>query len=95
VAPWLGTAYLQLAHQRGFDRAAGMAMNLVPYRNPQEIVQAWLQGKVALAPLTTVEVVEAAIGQVRLHEAVKATQAIRLVEENCHFERLFARLLLP
>ena len=58
VAPWLGTAYLQLAHQRGFDRAAGMAMNPVPYRNPQEIVQAWLQGKVALAPLTTVEVVD-------------------------------------
>ena len=45
--------------------------------------------------LTTVEVVEAAIGQVRLHEAVKATQAIRLGEEKCHFERLFARLLLP
>jgi BioD-like phosphotransacetylase family protein len=45
--------------------------------------------------LTTVEVVEAAIGQVRLHEPVKATHAIRLVEENCHFERLFARLGLP
>jgi BioD-like phosphotransacetylase family protein len=45
--------------------------------------------------LTTVEVIEAAIGQVRLHEAVKATHAIRLVEENCHFERLFARLGLP
>jgi BioD-like phosphotransacetylase family protein len=42
--------------------------------------------------LTTVEVIEAAIGQVRLHEAVKATHAIRLVEENCHFERLFQRL---
>lgn len=45
--------------------------------------------------LTTVEVIEAAIGQVRLHEAVKATYAIRLVEENCHFERLFERLRLP
>jgi BioD-like phosphotransacetylase family protein len=45
--------------------------------------------------LTTVEVVEAAIGHVRLHEAVKATYAMRLVEENCHFERLFERLQLP
>jgi BioD-like phosphotransacetylase family protein len=45
--------------------------------------------------LTTVEVIEAAIGQVRLHEPVKATHAIRLVEENCHFERLFERLGLP
>ena len=58
VAPWLGTAYLQLAQQRGFDRAAGVGLTLVPYRNPQEIVQAWLQGKVALAPLTTVEAVD-------------------------------------
>ncbi len=45
--------------------------------------------------LTTVEVIDAAIGHVRLHEAVKATYAIRLVEENCHFERLFRRLRLP
>jgi len=45
--------------------------------------------------LTTVEVIEAAIGHVRLHEAVKATYAIRLVEENCRFERLFERLRLP
>jgi hypothetical protein len=45
--------------------------------------------------LSTVEVIEAAIGQVRLHEPVKATHAIRLVEENCHFERLFERLGLP
>ncbi|MFM7465047.1 MAG: phosphotransacetylase family protein [Cyanobium sp.] len=44
--------------------------------------------------LTTVEVVEASIGHVRLHEAVKATYAMRLVEENCHFERLFERLEL-
>jgi BioD-like phosphotransacetylase family protein len=44
--------------------------------------------------LTTVEVVEAAIGHVRLHEVVKATYAMRLVEENCHFERLFERLQL-
>lgn len=51
--------------------------------------------KVEHDTLTTVEVIEAAIGHVRLHETVKATFAIRLVEENCHFERLFQRLELP
>jgi BioD-like phosphotransacetylase family protein len=45
--------------------------------------------------LTTVEVIEAAIGHVRLNEAVKATYAIRLVEEHCHFEPLLERLCLP
>ncbi|MEB3200406.1 MAG: phosphotransacetylase family protein [Synechococcaceae cyanobacterium] len=44
--------------------------------------------------LTTVEVIEAAIGHVRLNEAVKATYAIRLVEEHCSFQRLFERLRL-
>jgi hypothetical protein len=45
--------------------------------------------------LTTVEVIEAAIGHVRLQETVKATYAVRLVEESCRFERLFDRLRLP
>jgi uncharacterized protein len=45
--------------------------------------------------LTTVEMIEAAVGHVRLHEAVKATYAIRLVEEHCRFDRLFERLRLP
>ena len=45
--------------------------------------------------LTTVEVIEAAIGHVRLNEAVKATYAIRLVEEHCRFEPLLERLCLP
>jgi BioD-like phosphotransacetylase family protein len=45
--------------------------------------------------LTTVEVIEAAIGHGRLHETVKATYAVRLVEENCRFERLYERLRLP
>jgi BioD-like phosphotransacetylase family protein len=51
--------------------------------------------KVELDTLATVEVIDAAIGHVRLHESVKATYAIRLVEENCRFERLFERLRLP
>ncbi|MFN5163527.1 MAG: DRTGG domain-containing protein, partial [Cyanobacteriota bacterium] len=45
--------------------------------------------------LTTVEVIEATIGHGRLHEAVKASYAIRLVQEHCHFDRLFERLRLP
>ena len=45
--------------------------------------------------LTTVEVIEAAIGHVRLHEPVKATYAIRLVAEHCCFDTLFERLGLP
>jgi BioD-like phosphotransacetylase family protein len=45
--------------------------------------------------LTTVEVIEAAIGHGRLHETVKAAYAVRLVEETCRFERLYERLRLP
>lgn len=51
--------------------------------------------KVEHDTLTTVEVCERAFGHVRLHEAVKATYAIRLVEEHCRFERLLERLRLP
>lgn len=45
--------------------------------------------------LTTVELVEAAIGHGRLHESVKATHAIQHVVDHCRFERLFERLRLP
>ena len=42
--------------------------------------------------LTTVEVIEQAFGHVRLHEAVKASYAVRLVEEHCDFGGLFAMI---
>ena len=42
--------------------------------------------------LATVEVIEQAFGHVRLHEAVKATYAFRLVEEHCHLNQLFQAL---
>jgi BioD-like phosphotransacetylase family protein len=45
--------------------------------------------------LATVEVIEQAFGHVRLHEAVKATYAFRLVEEHCRLDRLFSALDLP
>jgi len=48
--------------------------------------------KVEQDTLTTVEVIERAFGHVRLHETVKASYAIRLVEEHCRFDRLFERL---
>jgi len=48
--------------------------------------------KVEHDTLTTVEVIEQAFGHVRLHEGVKATYAIRLVDEHCDFAPLFGRL---
>ena len=48
--------------------------------------------KVEHDTLATVEVIEQAFGHVRLHEAVKATYAFRLVEEHCQLDRLFAAL---
>ena len=48
--------------------------------------------KVERDTLATVEVIEQAFGHVRLHEAVKATYAFRLVEEHCQLDRLFAVL---
>jgi uncharacterized protein len=45
--------------------------------------------------LTTVETIDVAFGHGRLHEAVKASYAIRLVQEHCNFSRLFERLRLP
>jgi len=50
--------------------------------------------KVDQDTLTTVEVIEQAFGHVRLHQAVKATYAVRLVEEHCDFSSLFQRLQL-
>jgi len=48
--------------------------------------------KVEHDTLTTVEVIEAAIGHGRLHESVKATYAIRLVEEHCRLGPLFEQM---
>ena len=51
--------------------------------------------KVEHDTLSTVEVIEQAFGHVRLHEAVKASYAFRLVEEHCDLDRLFLSLRLP
>jgi|TARA_Y100000589_G_scaffold119460_1_gene113775 hypothetical protein len=46
--------------------------------------------KVEQDTLGTVEVIEQAFGHVRLHEAVKATYAFRLVEEHCRLADLLS-----
>ena len=48
--------------------------------------------KVEHDTLTTVAVIEKAFGHVRLHEAVKATYAARMVAEHCDFAPLYAQL---
>ncbi len=48
--------------------------------------------KVEHDTLTTVAVIEKAFGHVRLHEAVKASYASRMVAEHCCFDSLFALL---
>ncbi len=48
--------------------------------------------KVDTDTLATVEVIEQAFGHVRLHEAVKASYAFRLVEEHCDLTPLFKSL---
>ena len=48
--------------------------------------------KVEHDTLATVAVIEKAFGHVRLHEAVKATYAARMVAEHCDFAALFSRL---
>ncbi len=45
--------------------------------------------KVNTDTLSTVEVIEHAFGHVRLHEAVKASYAFRLVEDHCNLSFLF------
>jgi NitT/TauT family transport system substrate-binding protein len=58
VAPWVGYAYLPLAQKLGLAQAAGAQLRFVPYDDHQDIVQAWLAGRLSLAPLTSVEVVD-------------------------------------
>lgn len=58
VAPWAGYAYLELAQERGFDRAEGLTINVEHHEDPQLIVQHWLHGRHTVAPLTSVELVD-------------------------------------
>lgn len=51
--------------------------------------------KVSKDTLNTVALVERAFGHVRLHEPVKASFALRLIQENCDFTPLTEHLNLP
>ena len=51
--------------------------------------------KVGKDTLNTVALVERAFGNVRLHEPVKASFALRLIQENCDFTPLAEHLNLP
>ena len=58
IASWPGYEYFHLAHARQLDRAEGLTLNPLVYPDPQDIVKAYEQGRIQLAQLTTVEVVD-------------------------------------
>lgn len=58
IASWPGYEYFYLAHQRQLDRAAGLRIEPLVYPDPQDIVRAYEQGRIQIAQLTTVEVVD-------------------------------------
>ena len=58
VSSWPGYEYLYLAQQQGLDTAEGLTLRTEQYADPQGIVHAYLQGELAIAPLTTVEAVD-------------------------------------
>jgi len=48
--------------------------------------------KVDMDTLSCVEVIEQAFGHVRLHESIKASYAIQLVQENVNLKRIFEKI---
>lgn len=58
IASWPGYEYFHLAHARQLDQAAGLSITPLVYPDPQDIVKAFEQGRISLAQLTTVEVVD-------------------------------------
>ena len=51
--------------------------------------------KVDLDTLATVEIIEQAFGHVRIHESIKASYAIQLVEENVNLQRILEKIDFP
>lgn len=58
IASWPGYEYFHLAHARGLDQQAGLRVDPLVYPDPQDIVKAFEQGRISIAQLTTVEVVD-------------------------------------
>ena len=58
LAPWPGSEYFYLAHQKGLAEQLGLRLETKDFPDPQAIVQAYLRGDLQVAQLTTVEVVD-------------------------------------
>jgi NitT/TauT family transport system substrate-binding protein len=58
VSSWPGYQYLSLAAHQGFDRAQGIRLEVRHYRDSQLIVQDLAWGRLQVAQLTTVELVD-------------------------------------
>jgi len=51
--------------------------------------------KVELDTLSSVEIIEQAFGHVRIHESIKASYAIQLVQENVNLQRILEKIDFP
>ena len=51
--------------------------------------------KVELDTLASVEIIEHAFGHVRIHESIKASYAIQLVQENVNLQRILEKIDFP
>lgn len=58
IANWPGYEYFHLAHEKRLDRDLGLEIRTLGFPDPQDIVEAYEQGRFAIAQLTTVEVVD-------------------------------------
>ena len=58
VSSWPGYEYISLAAHQGFDRAQGIRLDVRRYRDSQLIVQDLAWGRLQVAQLTTVELVD-------------------------------------
>ena len=51
--------------------------------------------KVESDTLSTVEIIEQAFGHVRIHESIKASYAIQLVQEHVNLKRILEKIDFP
>jgi NitT/TauT family transport system substrate-binding protein len=58
VSSWPGYEYMSLAAHQGFDRAQGIRLEVRRYRDSQLIIQDLAWGRLQVAQLTTVELVD-------------------------------------
>lgn len=57
VAGWPGYEYFYLAQEEQLGRPERLTIQALPFADPQEIAEAYAQGRVAIAQITTVEAV--------------------------------------